>query len=341
MLPALLLNCLVQAPLKAPALPKTAPAVIGRRIDCRVIETRVRRRWKEEGNDTIAFLRNGRRTFKPLPGYERAGIIALGSDQSVAILYSSTSGLSWTFGQSIYYRGRLAPIKVGQYFAGVDKYVDRNNYAGSYMVKDQGADRFTLCAPTAYVVQAGKATVLGPGTPVAWMYGHDVLASVPVDRFDAPSGDEFAVAAFLLDYQGGAAYDLGRLKFLGRKADGALILSKDDESSHRLFEWKAGRFSPLCELPKGWTPVLANHKGEVFARFETPRDGTDDSGWRTALLQGLTLHPLRFQRPSKSKRLLWGETAWFGDDDAVVFHAYFGAVDRDYKMIPRRRSLYR
>lgn len=215
-------------------------------------------------------------------------------------------------------------------------------YAGWFTADDPHGIGPPLAPPMAYVVERGRTRVLGPGIPDSWIPGGDLVAAVAVKKNGEPAGweDSSVVNAFV--YAGGKTYNLGRLRFLTRRADGSVVLYDSDTSADAdhgrelpvgLYVWRHKKLVPWVRLPKGWRPVVADTESGLLVRKD--RYG-DDANWTIGIVHGRHLAPIRFETPRNTRGMIWYETRWLRPDGAFRI-LLEGAKNTDLILRPVRR----
>ena len=217
------------------------------------------------------------------------------------------------------------------------------DYAGWFTVDDPGGIGPPLTPPMAYIVEKGRERVLGPGIPIAWSPGRALVAKVRLKPDGKAAGWEDGSVSDTFIYTPGRAYDLGRLFFMGRRADGTAVLWDSDtevDGDHGrglpvgIYLWRQYRLVPWVRLPQGWRPMAMDAKGGMLVRRDRPdREHEDDARWEMAILRGRTLSPVRFVRPKGS----WGkdcvDTRWLRPDGRFRIGAE-GEKEVDYVFSP-------
>ena len=126
--------------------------------------------------------------------------------------------------------------------------------------------------------------------------------------------------------EGLRTYDLGSLRYVGRAADGAFVLS-GAEKNNGLYIWRQGRLQPWVSLPSGWKAVATDGQGGVLARI-----GSNDS-WTLGLLRGSTFRPLRFDRLNSLQKQGWSDVRRISAEGKIEIPAYFGENAKLYTVV--------
>ena len=229
--------------------------------------------------------------FQPNAGYASVFRHQIGRDGSV-VLSRSSDGNYITHRWSIWKAGQERPVEVLHQAAAIDQYLDARNFAGSFYGDENDTGSATPPADEswAYVVQDGRARIVGRGTVAAWSPGGLIATTVQVDADGKPAGYELAVGEHAWVIDGTRTYDIGHARYVGRLLDGALVFS-DDGKSAGLHIWRNGRLAPWASLPPGWTAVATDRQDRVLAQVEGP------GAWTLGFLRGTSFLPLRLDHP--------------------------------------------
>ncbi|MGV3614864.1 MAG: hypothetical protein ACO1SV_05975 [Fimbriimonas sp.] len=207
-------------------------------------------------------------TISPNPNWAIIDGIEKGSDNSL-LIHRASREIRWESQDSIWYRGRETVVP-----GHVSHYRDRMNYAGS-IIRESNAMGMPESAPEGLVVENGRRRELGFGGIRDWR-GTTFVLSVPVDGKGNPSGTEFTEGVVTRIVEGPKATIYPGFVFLGREADGTIVLTTGS----------AGRqegFVPMNQGPPPKPAVLRVRGGKVLSYWEMPPGwrvtGLAKSGW--------------------------------------------------------------
>jgi len=252
--------------------------------------------------------------------FDHVSVKGVGRDGTVA-LYRWYYGLYTTFQETIWRKGKETPVTAFGHAAQLSDYRDARNYAGSFY-EDESQNSSAMMPPSeesvAFVVESGRIRIVGRGRVAAWNPGGAVATRLRVDDDGKPAGSDIRSEEHVRVFEKGRTYDLGRVRVLGRRADGAFVLIDTVPPSAEsvvpdplgLYLWRQGRLEPWVRLPKGWEAIAFEPQGTVLLRKEG----------QAGLLKGSTLTPLRVSDPRVGEALGYTDAAdWLRPDSSFAF----------------------
>ncbi|RYG38148.1 hypothetical protein EON81_04455 [bacterium] len=326
-----------------PPLPQPSLVLKGTAIPCAIEELPRHGETKKatvfSPDGSITFVKNGVRTTLP-PVAENnspAYAILFGTDGSYAI--GRTGNTSTMAGDVLEYplwhiRYRETEQPVGNLLS-VAAYRDRMNYvAVTGNLRGYGG---TGDAPEILLIQNGMKSHFGWGSPLKVWSLTQMLVDIKLDSTTI-TPDAWGQLSYLRYYGDGRAMEIGRFEFLGTQPDRTVIVKR----AGILAFWRAGRFTAMHRLPKGWQALAVNTRGDVLLGRGNAKPWEEGqrslaSNWDFGIVRDGTFRKLHI--PKEEKPLAVGTgTVWaFGEDLSFNFGAKGKYDSRPYRITMKSR----
>ncbi len=272
---------------------------------------------------------------------EQISVLAVGRDRS--LLVRREDGVE--FSQAVYSAysvGREHSLGGPDTF--VFKYLDSRDYCGCVDPDYSNISPVRARPPVCFLIEHGTYKTVGPGEPVGWSPGRDVILSVPVDAQRRPSGTEERAGFETWISEGNRLYDLGALTFVGRVSGGAPVFATLGEGAETptvrsLYIWSGRQLIPWRQIPVGFEAIAVNTAGEALLRYRDggerhepmpsvgsvlpaqPIVGRSGEPVRFAVLSGAELKPVQFAASAVlSTSVLTGDVAFYPDGSFRVLY---------------------
>lgn len=307
------------------------------------------------------------KSYRIRPDRKWPGVEAVlqGSDGSLMVRQRHTE-IVWSTDCRIFWQGADEEIP-----GAISHYRDRANYI--VCTTETAPGGMPLNAPQSFHVKNGDWTKLGHGLAVAWESSGLIALESPYDSSFRPSGQETAIGSMTTLLGMETPFSIPGFDYLCQKQDGSVLLGRCGgiiresngylypESSFpdqvEILQVSRGREVRMWLLPDGWKVAGASPSGWFFARFMPDRSndhtgashgtsegsadrkwmvdqGTgDEAVWQMGIINDGLLSPIKIQKPSDSRGLLWRGTRV--GRDAVRIHAFLGDKDLYFRVAPR------